>query len=94
MDVRSARRPSQRRRPVHLTEREFELLLLLARNRNKALATSWIFENVWGYDSEMGLKTLAVYIRRLRRKIEADPDEPRYLLTVRGYGYKLSTTGE
>ncbi|HZO92122.1 MAG TPA: response regulator transcription factor [Chthonomonadaceae bacterium] len=79
--------------PAHLTEREFELLHLLARNRDKALATDWIFENVWGYDAEMGVKTLAVYVRRLRRKIEADPDEPRFLLTVRGFGYKL-TAGE
>src|SRR5579871_2950253 len=79
--------------PVRLTEREFELLHLLARHRDKALATDWIFENVWGYDAEMGVKTLAVYVRRLRRKIETDPDNPRYLLTVRGFGYKL-TSGE
>lgn len=78
---------------AHLTEREFELLHLLAKNRDKALATDWIFESVWGYDAELGLKTLAVYIRRVRRKIEADPDNPRFLLTVRGYGYKL-TNGE
>lgn len=69
------------------------MLHLLARNREKALATDWIFENVWGFDSEMGLKTLAVYVRRLRRKIEADPDNPQFLLTVRGFGYKL-TAGE
>jgi DNA-binding response OmpR family regulator len=79
--------------PAHLTEREFELLHLLARHHGKALATEWIFENVWGYDAEMGLKTLAVYVRRLRRKIEPDPDRPRFLLTVRGFGYKL-TSGE
>jgi DNA-binding response OmpR family regulator len=74
----------------HLTDREFELLHLLARHRNKALATDWIFENVWGFESELGVKTLAVYIRRLRCKIEANPDTPRYLLTARGYGYKLT----
>jgi DNA-binding response OmpR family regulator len=77
--------------PTHLTEREFELLHLLARHRDKALATDWIFQNVWGYDAEMGLKTLAVYVRRLRRKIEPDPDIPRFLLTVRGFGYKLTS---
>jgi DNA-binding response OmpR family regulator len=90
VDRRDALRNGQ---AVRLTEREFELLHLLARNREKALATDWIFENVWGFDSEMGLKTLAVYVRRLRRKIEADPDNPQYLLTVRGFGYKL-TAGE
>jgi two-component system alkaline phosphatase synthesis response regulator PhoP len=76
--------------PSHLTDREFELLHLLARNRGRALATDWIFENIWGFENELGVKTLAVYVRRLRRKIETDPDNPRYLLTVRGYGYKLT----
>jgi DNA-binding response OmpR family regulator len=75
---------------AHLTDREFELLYFLARHRDKALATEWIFENVWGYDAELGLKTLAVYVRRLRRKIEPDPDNPIHLVTVRGYGYKLT----
>ena len=74
---------------MSLTEREFELLHLFARNREKALATDWIFENVWGYDADLGVKTLAVYVRRLRCKIEADPDHPKHLLTVRGFGYKL-----
>jgi two-component system response regulator VicR len=77
-------------RPAHLTEREFELVHFLARHRNRALATEWIFENVWGYGAELGVKTLAVFIRRLRCKIEADPDNPRFLQTVRGYGYKLT----
>lgn len=75
---------------VHLTEREFELLHLLARHREKALASDWIFENVWGFDADMGVKTLAVYVRRLRLKIEHDPDHPVMLLTVRGFGYKLT----
>jgi DNA-binding response OmpR family regulator len=45
---------------------------------------------VWGYGSELGLKTLTVYVRRLRQKIEADPENPRLLRTVRGFGYKLT----
>ena len=77
--------------PAHLTEREFSLLHLMARHRDKALATEWIFENVWGYGADMGVKTLAVYVRRLRRKIEADPDAPLHLVTVRGFGYKLTS---
>src|SRR5438105_850063 len=56
----------------------------------KARASEWIFEQVWGYDAELGMKTLTVYVRRLRRKIEPDPDNPRYLVTVRGFGYKLA----
>lgn len=86
-DRRDALRADQ---PCHLTEREFALLHFLARHRDRALATEWIFENVWGYGADLGIKTLAVYIRRVRSKIEADPDKPRFLQTVRGYGYKLS----
>jgi DNA-binding response OmpR family regulator len=77
-------------RPARLTQKEFELLHLLARHQGRALARDWLFEQVWGYDAELGVKTLAVYIRRLRCKIENDPDNPRYLLTVRGFGYKLA----
>jgi DNA-binding response OmpR family regulator len=80
--------------PAHLTDREFELLHLLARHQGKALAAEWIFENVWGFDAELGLKTLTVYINRLRRKIEADPAHPRYLINVRGFGYKLAGGGD
>ncbi len=78
--------------PAKLTEREFELMLLLARNREKALAMDWIFQNIWGYESDLGVKTLAVYVRRLRQKIEADPDNPTYLITIRGFGYKLTSS--
>ncbi len=76
--------------PIGLTHKEFELLHLLARHAGKALHKDWIFEQVWGYDAELGGKTLAVYVRRLRSKIESDPDHPRSLLTVRGFGYKLA----
>lgn len=84
-----------RGKPVGLTAREFELLHLLARQRNRALERDWIFEQVWGYDAELGIKALAVCVRRVRCKIEDDPENPRYLHTVRGYGYKLmdSATG-
>lgn len=76
--------------PLHLTTREFELLHLLARHRDKALAATWIFESVWGYEPEAGMKTLAVFVSRLRQKIEADPLQPRMLLNVRGFGYKIT----
>jgi two-component system response regulator VicR len=76
-------------RPAGLTDREFELLHLLARHRGKAMNKDYLFETVWGYDAELATKALAVYVRRLRQKIEADPDNPKFLLTVRGFGYKL-----
>ncbi len=80
-------------KPAGLTSREFDTLLLLARNRGRALANDWIFEQVWGYDAELGIKALVVCIRRIRCKIEQNPEQPQLLLTVRGYGYKLSDVG-
>ena len=76
-------------RTLTLTEREFELLHTLARNRGRPLHRDQLFETVWGYDSELAGNLLAVYVRRLRRKIERDPESPEYLHTIRGYGYKL-----
>ncbi len=76
--------------PLHLTEREFELLALLARQPGVAQEKLWLFQQIWGGASELGIKVLAVYMRRLRRKIEMDTDNPQILLTVRGYGYKLA----
>lgn len=76
--------------PAHLTDREYEVLLLLARQRGTALDKTWLFQQVWGNAPEEGIKALAVYIRRLRRKIEADEDHPTCILTVRGFGYKLA----
>jgi DNA-binding response OmpR family regulator len=77
--------------PSHLTSREFDLLHLLARNRDRALSSEHIFEEIWGYDAELGIKALAVCVRRLRCKIEPEPDRPRFIHTVRGFGYKLLT---
>lgn len=74
---------------VHLTDREYELLLLLARSLGTALSKTWLFQEIWGCAPEMGLKALAVYVRRLRQKIEDDENKPRYVQTVRGFGYKL-----
>ncbi len=74
---------------AHLTDREYEVLLLLARQKGTALDKLWLFQQVWGNAPEEGIKALAVYIRRLRQKIEEDEDHPRYIQTVRGFGYKL-----
>jgi len=75
---------------ISLTDREFELLSLLARQRGTALDKLWLYQQIWGGASELGIKVLAVYVRRLRRKIEADMDNPQILQTVRGFGYKLA----
>ena len=74
---------------ANLTDREYEVLLLLARQRGTALDKSWLFQQVWGNAPQESIKALAVYIRRLRLKIEDDEADPQYIQTVRGFGYKL-----
>lgn len=86
LDAREVRKDGE---ALHLTEREFELLHLLARYCGKALASTWIFEQIWGYSPDLGIKPLTVYVRRLREKIEDEASQPETLLTVRGFGYKL-----
>jgi DNA-binding response OmpR family regulator len=85
-----SRTVSREGRPIALTDREFELLALLARHQDTALDKTWLYRQIWGGASELGIKVLAVYMRRLRRKIEVDMDNPLCLLTVRGHGYKLA----
>jgi len=72
-----------------LTAKEYDLLLLLAQNRGKALRKEYIFNNVWGCDSFSEPSTLTVHIKWLREKIEDDPKKPKRILTVWGVGYKF-----
>lgn len=74
---------------IQLTNKEFELLLLLAKNRNIVLSKQKIFDKVWGFDSFGDLSTIAVHIRKLREKIEKDPENPKYIETVWGVGYRF-----
>jgi DNA-binding response OmpR family regulator len=79
-----------RGRAVHLSKREYKLLSTLARNVGMVLTHEVLLERVWGpeYDREVGF--IWVYISRLRRKIEADPRNPCYILTIPDVGYKLA----
>lgn len=78
--------------PVELTQREYELLTFLASHPNKVYARIDLMEQVWNY-GYVGddARTVDVTVRRLREKIEADPANPRYILTRRGAGYYLAT---
>lgn len=76
-------------RSTNLTQKEFSILLYLAERVGEAVSRDALFEDVWGYESDLSGKSLDVYIRRIRQKIEADPDNPAYIHTVRGFGYKL-----
>ena len=74
-----------------LTAKEFELLHLLAQRAGRAVSREFLFEKLWSEDELASEKNVAVYIRRIRQKIERDPDAPEILLTVRGYGYRLAS---
>ena len=76
-------------RSTDLTAKEFDLLALLMENRNKALKKEYLFNTVWGSDSDSELQTLHVHINRLRSKLGDDPKNAKRLLTVWGVGYKF-----
>jgi DNA-binding response OmpR family regulator len=74
---------------LHLTSTEFRLLTDLASVSGKVLSREDLLERVWGYDYFGDSRLVDVHIRRLRTKIEPDPANPVFLVTVRGAGYKL-----
>jgi two-component system response regulator RegX3 len=69
--------------------KEFELLEMFLRNPGRVLTRGQLIDRVWGSDYVGDTKTLDVHVKRLRAKLEPDPGEPKYLVTVRGLGYKL-----
>ncbi len=74
---------------LHLTAREFDLLLYLARNAGQVFSRDQLLDAVWDYDFAGDSGTVTVHMRRLREKIEEDPARPQYLKTVWGVGYKF-----
>jgi len=79
-----------RGREVELRPKEFALLETLLANKGRVLDRDSILERVWGESEYIDRSTVDVHIRRLREKIEEDPDNPRYVRTVRGFGYKFA----
>jgi len=69
--------------------KEFDLLEMLLRNAGRVLTRGQLIDRVWGSDYVGDTKTLDVHVKRLRAKIEPDPGNPKYLVTVRGLGYKF-----
>ena len=76
-------------RPAPMPLKEFDLLELLLRNAGRVLTRMQLIDRVWGSDYVGDTKTLDVHVKRLRAKVEPDPANPRYLVTVRGLGYKF-----
>ena len=76
-------------RDLDLSRNEFELLVFLSKNPRQVFSREQLYERIWGFDSYGDLNTVTVTINRLRQKIEDDPKNPKYILTVWGVGYKF-----
>lgn len=75
--------------PIRLKPKEYELLLFLARHKGIALSRDLILERVWGWTYDGNSRTVDVHVRWLREKIEADPNDVKRIVTVRGVGYRF-----
>ena len=74
---------------IMLTPKEFDILHFLARNRGEVFTREQIYQAVWDSSYPMDDSNIMAFIRKLRKKIEPDPDAPEYILTIWGVGYKF-----
>ena len=90
IEIDLARQTAMRgRKPVHLTPKEFAMLRLLAGAEGEPVTRERFLDVVWGYTAFPTTRTVDNHVASLRAKLEPDPDEPRWLKTVHGVGYKL-----
>lgn len=89
---RAARRIFQGERELELTSTEYKLLEFFLGHTGTAWSREQLLKEVWGQQHYVTARTVDVHIRRLREQIEEKPDEPRYLVTVRGFGYRFEVT--
>lgn len=87
-----SRRASRDGNEILLTPKEFDILLFLAKNRGQVFTKEQIYQAVWENDYVMDDSNIMAFIRKLRKKIEPNPDAPEYILTIWGIGYKFSDT--
>jgi DNA-binding response OmpR family regulator len=78
---------------VMLSAKERQLLLFLAKHPMKVFSVRQLFEEIWGWDRASDERTVMVHIRYLRRKIEQNPANPKYIVTVKGFGYRFEKGG-
>jgi len=88
-----ARSVSRAGEEVHLTPKEFDLLVYFAEHPGEALSRGKILEDVWGADYRGTRRTVDNFVRALRAKLEDDPEEPRFFQTVRARGYRFDPRG-
>jgi two-component system alkaline phosphatase synthesis response regulator PhoP len=77
-------------REVPMTRKEFDLLVYLLEHRGEIVTRERLLDHVWGYERFPTTRTVDTHVLRLRRKFEADPDRPAFILTVHGQGYKFA----
>ncbi|NIR46047.1 MAG: response regulator transcription factor [Gemmatimonadetes bacterium] len=87
----AARRVRRAGEDVTLTPKEYELLAALIRRHGQAVSRQDLLREVWGYPSMVVSRTVDTHVAELRRKLEADPSRPRYIVTVRKIGYRLES---
>jgi len=75
--------------PVSLTQREFEMMRLFVKNRDKVISRNRFLNEIWGYDRFPTTRTVDAHIASLRQKLETDPEHPRFIVTAHGLGYKF-----
>lgn len=75
---------------VNLTPKEFDILYFLAQNKGEVFTKEQIYQAIWAEDYLMADSNIMAFIRKLRKKIEPNPDEPEYILTIWGIGYKFT----
>ncbi len=88
------RRVEKSGKPIELTALEFDLLLYLARNAGRPFTREQLVERIWQYNASGYENTVTTLINRLRNKVEEDSGAPRYVLTVRGVGYRFAEAAE
>jgi DNA-binding response OmpR family regulator len=86
----AGREVTRNKEVIHLRPKEYDLLVYLALDRGRAFSRDQLLQHVWGYDYGGDTRTVDVHVRWLRQKIEEDPSAPKFVLTVRGLGYRFA----
>lgn len=87
---KDTRKVTKKNISIEMTLKEFELLYLLIQNRGRVFTRDYLLDKIWGYDYSGETRTVDVHIRNLRKKIEDDDKNPKFIKTLRGLGYKFS----
>lgn len=81
---------NNRGQEIYLTAKEFDLLYFLYSHKGQVFTKNQLYDNIWGHDHITDTRNLTSFIRKLRKKIEPNPDSPQYIITVWGVGYKFN----